>query len=357
MTSLNHRQLIFARQYRGYSQTDLSSKISGLSQSNLSKFEKGVSTLSEEIIDKVILYLNFPKSFFHQNISNNTDTAHFRKRTTITKKVKTDIELSFKLIGYIVDQMSDALDWPNFNFKTFDLEEGYTPEIVAKNTRKLVGLKPHEPINEIFNLIESNGIIIVEFNATEKFDGVSFVSDNGNPIIVINKTFCNDRKRFTIAHELGHLLMHSVNNPAIPSHREKKLENEANKFASEFLMPAETILNSLFDLRLSYLAELKKYWLTSMSSIIRRAKDLGCISYDRYKYLNIEFSRKGWKKDESFVSVPIDEPMLFTKGYSMHKIELAYSDLELSEAFSLPIDIIKRFCDNSKRETKLRVLI
>jgi len=354
---INHKQLTFAREYRGYSQTELSSKVVGLSQSNLSKFEKGVSSLSNELLENIISFLDFPISFFHQKISNKADTAHFRKRTTITKKIKTEIEHSYRLIGYLIDQMSDSLDWPNFNFKSFDLEEGYTPEIVANYTRKFLHLKFDEPVKDICNLLETNGIIIVEFEATEKFDGVSFITDKGNPVIVINKSFCSDRKRFTIAHELGHLLMHSVNNPAIPTFREKELENEANSFASEFLMPKEAIINSLYNVRISYLAELKRYWLTSMASIIRRAKDLGCISKDKYTYLNIEFSRKGWRKDESFVKVEIDKPVLFRKGYSMHKTELAYSDFELSEAFALPIDVVKRFCENNRRETKLRVLI
>lgn len=355
--NFNHKQLIFAREYRGYSQTELSSKIDGLSQSNLSKFEKGVSVLSEDLIQKVISFLDFPTNFFTQNISNQTETAHFRQRTTMSKKIKTEIDHSYRLIGYLIDQMSDSLDWPSFMFKSLDIEDGYTPKIIAHHTRKFLGLKSDEPVREICYLLESNGIIIVELEATEKFDGVSFITDKGFPTIVINKAFCNDRKRFTIAHELGHLLMHSVNNPAIPEYRELEKENEANKFASEFLMPTDAIINSLYDLRLSYLAELKRYWLTSMSSIIRRAKDLQCITKEKYTYLNIEFSRKGWKKDESFVSVFIDSPVLFKKGYSMHKIDLSYSDLELSKAFSLPIDIVKRFCDSNKRQTKLRVLL
>ena len=51
---MNHRQLTFARELRGFSQTDLSSSIKGLSQSNLSKFEKGLSILSEDIQEKII---------------------------------------------------------------------------------------------------------------------------------------------------------------------------------------------------------------------------------------------------------------------------------------------------------------
>ena len=72
--------------------------------------------------------------------------------------------------------------------------------------------------------------------------------------------------------------------------------------------------------------------------------------------MNIEFSRKGLRKNEG-IDVYIDEPELFKKGYSMHKNELAYSDFQMSSAFSIPVDVIKRFCDNNKNRSKLRVLI
>ncbi|MCD8436019.1 XRE family transcriptional regulator [Tenacibaculum dicentrarchi] len=354
---VNNKQLTFAREYRGFSQTELSSKIAGLSQPNLSKFEKGLETLSEEIINKIISFLDFPIEFLSKNISNETHTAHYRKRTTITKGDKTKIEHSYRLIGYIIDEMAGSLMWPEFSLKTLDIEDGYTPQYIAQYTRKILGLKPNEPVKEICNLLETNGIIIVELDSIEKFDGVSFVTDDGYPTIVINRNFSNDRKRFTISHELGHLLMHSVNNPAIPKHRDQKqIEKEADKFASEFLMPKEAIKNSLYNIRLSYLGELKRYWLTSMASIIRRAKDLDCITKETYTYLNIEFSRKGLRKNEG-IDVYIDEPELFKKGYSMHKNELAYSDFQMSSAFSIPVDVIKRFCDNSKNKSKLRVLI
>lgn len=348
---INHNQLTFAREYRGFSQTDLSSMIEGLSQPNLSKFEKGFDTLSNDLIEKIMKRLDFPIEFLSKNISNESNTAHYRKRTTITKKIRTEIEQNYKLIGYLVDEMAESLEWPEFKFPTIDLENGYTPSDVAQHTRRFLRLKPNEPIIDICNTLEVNGIIIVESIAFEKFDGVSFVSDFGYPIIVINKNFSNDRKRFTVAHELGHLLMHSANNPLIPAVRKDKLENEANEFASEFLMPESVIKKSLYSLGLGDLVELKRYWRTSMASIARRAYDLGCITKSTYVYFNIELSRlnkNGEQKNEG-VEVSIDSPGLFKKGYSLHVNELNYTDTELALGFKLPKDIIFRYF---KEDTK-----
>lgn len=344
--NLYHKQIAFAREFRGYSQSGLSSQIQGLSQSNLSKFEKGFNTLSEELIFKIIDFLDFPIGWLNQNVSNFSENAHYRKRSTLTKRDKTTIEYGNRLIGFIIDQMSDSIDWPDFKHMPLDIEEGHTPISIARHARKVLGLTDGEPIEHVCTLLESNGIVIVETDAHEKFDGVSFISDGGTPIIIINKNFSNDRKRRTLIHEYGHILMHCYF--PIPSHRTEKIrEKETEEFTSEFLMPEKSIRQMLMGLRLNDLAELKRYWLTAMSSIIRRARDLGCISQDRYVYFNIELSRSGRKKDEG-VDVYIDEPNLFKEAYQLHKIELGYSDEDLSKAFSLPVDVIKRYLNPSK---------
>ena len=148
--------------------------------------------------------------------------------------------------------------------------------------------------------------------------------------------------------------MHTSNEFLISEYRDK--EDEANKFASEFLMPSDAISNSLRGLKLQYLVELKRYWLTSMASIVRRAKDLKCITNEKYKYFSIELSRRGYRKSEP-VSVYIDMPNMYNEAYKLHKNELEYSNEEMATAFSLPIDVLTRFCCPTKTNLKLRLSI
>ncbi len=354
---INFKQLTFAREYRGYSQTELAKFVYGLSQSNLSKFEKGISILSDDLLERIISFLEFPIGFFNKSIYNAVENPHYRKRSSITKKVATDIDSRIKLIGYIIDQMTESIEWPEFNLDTLDVEDGYSVANIARHTRRTLGLKPSEPVRDICSLLEKHGIIIVELdNVTEKFDGASIRTDGGTPVIIINKKFPNDRKRFTIAHELGHLIMHVLGGFPIPDYRDsKERESEADRFASEFLMPGEEIRRSLYGLKLSSLAELKRFWLTSMASILRRAYDLGCIDKQRYTYLNIEMSRLGLKKNER-TTVYIDAPSLFVDGCKMHKNDLEYTIEELSSAFCLPIDVLQEFCGTDDSRGKLRIL-
>lgn len=349
---MNYKQLTFAREYRGYTQTQLASHIKGLSQSNLSKFEKGFGVLSEEIQKKIIDFLNFPTEFFNRRINNPIESGNYRKKTTISVSLIQSFESKSKLVGYLVDEFSNTIEWPEFKFYTLNVEDGYTPQYIANLNRKLLKLRQDEPIKNICSLLEANGIILYEIDENEKFDGVSFITEKGYPVIIINKNFTNDRKRFTIAHELGHIILHNEYNFPVSSYRNK--EKEANDFASEFLMPENEIKNSLRSLKMSYLGELKNYWLTSMSSIIRRAKDLNCIDENRYKFFMIEMSRSGYNKREP-IEVFIDKPSCFKNAYALLKNELGYTEEDFINYTALPKDIIEDIL-GFDRLVKLKVL-
>ncbi|MDM1408589.1 XRE family transcriptional regulator [Myroides sp. DF42-4-2] len=354
---MNYRQLIIAREYRGLTQTQLSNKIKGLSQSSLSKFEKGLSVISESVQGEIINCLGFPKEFYDIKIHDVLESSNYRKRSVVAKNEIVDFELKCKFIGYIVDSMADSLEWPEFLLKPLNVEDGFSPKKVAEYTRKIMKLKSDEPVKDIYSLIERYGVIVCELDLNEKIDGVSFISDEGYPIIIVNENYSNDRKRFTVAHELGHILMHDERNFPISDFRtEKDKENEANVFASEFLMPENAIKNQLRGLMLKDLTALKNYWLTSMASIIRRAYDLKCIDANRYKYFSIEMSRLGYRKHEPG-NVYIDRPKLFNKAYSLYKDELNYSLDDFVGAFKLPVDVIKSiFKIESENKVKVRVL-
>ena len=233
--------------------------------------------------------------------------------------------------------MSSYLEFPDTKLRSIDLDDGYSPEDAAQYARTFFRLGDR-PVDNIISLLEGHGVIVVERDfGTDDFDGVSFITDNGFYVTVINKSYSNDRKRLTLAHELGHIIMHLDPSFIILPHRDK--EKEAYRFASEFLMPKAHIKPSLRNLRVSYLGTLKSYWLTSMASIIHRAYDLGSIDKDRYTYLNIELSRNGFKKREP-INVMIDNPTLLEEGYKILSNDLHFSTECLSDIFCLPQDVI-----------------
>lgn len=349
---MNHKQLTFAREYRGFTQTELAKAIEGLSQSNLSKFEKGFGVLSEDVQKKIIDFLEFPKDFYLRKINSTIENAHYRKKASVNKNSIVKFENKCRIIGYIIDEFSETLDWPEFKLTQLNIDDGYTPEYIANHMRRILKIPNDEPIKDIFKILENAGIIIYEIDADLKFDGITYFSDKGFPVIVVNKNFSNDRKRFTLAHELGHLLMHDESQFPISAFRNKEIE--ANQFASEFLMPALAIKNSLFSLKIGDLYGLKSYWLTSMSSLIRKAWDLNCIDDNRYKYFMIEMSRSGFTKKEP-IDVPIDEPTCLKNAFNILEKELSYTMEDFVKFSALPTDIIEEI-NSDRNVVKLKVL-
>ena len=87
----------------------------------------------------------------------------------------------------------------------------------------------------------------------DKFDGLTMFTSNQAPVIWINRNIPNDRKRFSLAHELGHLVMH-LRSENLEKPEDQK-EIEANEFAGEFLMPESQCKEDLYNLKYKVFAK------------------------------------------------------------------------------------------------------
>jgi len=150
---------------------------------------------------------------------------------------------------------------------------------------------PVGPVRHLMRWLESAGCVIFEEDfGTPRVDGLSQWIDD-HPVMLINRVVPVDRKRLTLAHELGHLVLH--NGVASPD-----AEHEANEFAAEFLMPAHVIKPDLRPVTLGRLRDLKAVWGVSMQALCERSHSLGVLSAaDRtkiYKALGV----RGWRTSE-----------------------------------------------------------
>lgn len=331
-------QLTFAREYRGLTQTALAKRVSGLSQSNLSKFEKGVGTLSADALRRIMQELDFPMEFLSLSINNAATSENFRKKAGLNSATRNMITRFTKLVAYALDQLFEDMEVPAFNIPQIDIESGVTPEEIAQIVRRKFRLGT-EPVRDIYGLLERNGVFIYEWECNhEGFDGVSMTTDAGNHLIIINKNYTPDRKRFTLAHELGHIVMHSNSDFILLSSRDK--EREANAFAGEFLLPHDVLRNALVGLRAKDLPSLKNVWLVSMQSIARRAKELNAIDERRYTNLMISISKNGWRMKEP-IEVYIDAPVVIDDVKRLAHDEIGYTISEMSRFMHLPTDVVQ----------------
>ena len=129
-----------------------------------------------------------------------------------------------------------------------------------------------------------------------RIDAIVSWPEGRRPLVLLGDHAPADRQRFTLAHELAHAVMHQV-----PTEDQ---ESEADRFASELLMPASAVRAQMDGLTVPKLAKLKSEWGVSMAALLRRGRDLGGIGDARYRALNIELSRAGYRKNEPVRVLP-----------------------------------------------------
>lgn len=162
---------------------------------------------------------------------------------------------SFKKIQgreYILLHISSWLDDFTFVENSLNLQLQYkfhkafqksflsAPEKLAAEVRKMLGLKADEPIYDICGLLESTGIKVYPFTyASDSFFGLAVNDEMYGPAVVVNnwEKISVERQIFSAAHELGHLLMHFKSFSVNEDSECEREENEANNFASYFLLP------------------------------------------------------------------------------------------------------------------------
>jgi Zn-dependent peptidase ImmA (M78 family) len=155
-------------------------------------------------------------------------------------------------------------------------------------------------------------------------DAISQWTPDMPPVFFINEEIPGDRLRFTLAHELGHVIMHQV-----LTLDPRDMEREADRFAAEFLMPAKEITNDFSSVTLADLVRMKAYWKVSMAALAKRAHDLGKLTPRQYRALFEQMSKLGYRTKEP-EPIPVEEPMLANEILDVYRDEKQYSIPELS---------------------------
>ena len=147
-----------------------------------------------------------------------------------------------------------------------------------------------------------------------------------SPIIILNNEQPSDRARFTLGHELAHIVMHRFPN--------SNMEKQADSFASAFLMPPDDMLTAFSGhIDLARLASLKPEWKVSMQALLYRATDLGLIEKTKASYLWKQLNRFRMKFQEpAELDFPMEQPKIVSRMIKLHFNTLGYSMPELAQA-------------------------
>ena len=317
----NGERLKKARIYRGMTVAELAERVDCQRQT-LSMYELSKSQPAEgRIVFRLAQALNFPVSYFFQHSEEEqTGTVYFRSLLTTSKKYRIEQNVNMCYLAQIYTMLQDYILFPKF--EPLNFPDGISPEDAANALRDAWELG-REPIHDIVTVVEDHGILVNSFStSSDSVDAFSKLVqiENASTFLIAyssNKTSAA-RIHFDIAHELGHICLHTWSEDIEELSKEefKLREMQANNFAAAFLLPADTFgrdASNAFPSLPSY-KKLKQKWKVSMAAMLRRSKDLGILSYNDYQNLIKTMQRRGQRKEE-----PLDD-VLETASPSLLKM-------------------------------------
>ena len=274
----NPKQLTSARIARGLTMKELAEKAE-LSRQMISNYESGKTIPKADSILKLISVLQFPVVSFQQIHLNCIQAQLFRSRSAATKKVRDMQKERLKYVQEVYKVLATYVNFPKVCLPELiekSIYEITEEEIVkkAEELRKIWGLDLISPVPNLIQLAEQNGVIISEANMSNPtLDAVSRWMI-GRPFIMLTDNHESAvRRRFNVAHELGHILLHN-GVESIHEYSQTELKNiieyQANLFAAHFLLPSAAFSDSLLSISLEYYIDLKKYWKVSLQSMIQK---------------------------------------------------------------------------------------
>lgn len=287
----NGERLALARRRMGFTKVALAQQAQ-ITTRALNGFENGEYPPSEATEGLIAEALGFPISFFYGDSLEELDErgVSFRalKRMTASQKHSALAAGSF---AYEINKWIDArFSLPSPNVPNL---HGETPSNAARIVRDEWGVGKLS-ISNMIHLVEANGVRVYSlFENAKEVDAFS-VWNGSTPFIFSNRLKSSAHRRFDIAHELGHLVLHRHGAPSGPV-----AEREADQFASAFLMPSDTIKAIGYHIEsLDAVLQLKARWMVSPGALTRRLKDTGMISEWTYRSLCIEISQRGYRTSE-----------------------------------------------------------
>ncbi len=330
-TAFNPDLLRIARQARKLTQSALAAD-SGVSQVNISRWENALLEPAASNLEKVAACLKFPLSFFYEQdrvygLPMSVHPMMFRKKSAVNKLSVESIEADINIRLMHFRRLFGSIDFATeLKFPHLEVDDyaGGAEEIAG--IVRGAWLVPSGPIRNLIEYIERAGCLVVPCDFDHSgIDGLSIKTPGLPPCIFYNQNQPADRQRFTIAHELGHLVMHQSPSPT--------MEDEANAFAAALLMPEREIkMAFLKNVTLERLAELKPQWRVSMAALLYRTKTIGLITDNQSSYLWRQFSTHGYRRQEpAYLDFPPESPNIISEIFRTHIEDLGYSVEEISQ--------------------------
>ena len=346
-----------AREARAKSMEDLASDI-GVTRQSISKYERGIVRPSPEMLQAISYSLGFPTEFFYKSeaeINAGSSPLFFRSKSNIAKKVKIACKYQIKWTDEIKKQLEKYVDFIERDLPTIDKDYEDLSfediEEIALTIRKDWDIDD-DPINDLIGLLENKGVIVTQFatNSFCTFKGIDAFScwKDGTPYILYHSIPKSAvRTRFSILHELGHLIMHSsiAEDDSVKKEIVDLADMQADRFAAAFLLPATSFPKDIRSTSLISLEAVKKKWGCAMSTIIRRCETLELLTENQINYLKRQMTtKKYWYKEPLDDILTIAEPEMIRDAVYLLIDNRIITKTAFINASGLSIDDLKCIC-------------
>ncbi|PWA09501.1 helix-turn-helix domain-containing protein [Flavobacterium laiguense] len=285
-----------SRIHKGLSLQEVADSI-GVSKQMVNKYELGKSMPTSDKLIAISKLFNQKIDYFFRKSEVVIGEISFRKKSNFgVKKVnslKEEIRIQIENYLFIenICNVSNAFENPLQDYAIQEEQDVKT----AVNTLRNHWNIGQDAIHNIIELLEDNHIKVIEVDDdSKKFDGLATVIDGKYHIIVITKAMPIERKRFTLLHELGHLLL------PIATLEEKQQEKLCNVFASEMLLSENNLITELGNQRsritFEELKNVQEKYGMSISAIVYKLGETKIMSQERvkkfYQKLNFDAALK-----------------------------------------------------------------
>jgi Zn-dependent peptidase ImmA (M78 family)/transcriptional regulator with XRE-family HTH domain len=283
-----------ARRAQGLRQAEVAEAV-GITAVALSRYENDLRTPGPDMLPRLAKALGVTVDLLEhagRARSGMAMDAHMRRRATAPATVWKQLEAQLNMCRWHVGRLFESISMhTETTVPRMDIDD-YDPPAAARIVRMQWHM-PAGPVRQLTPWLEAAGCVVVMKDFQHKrVDGLSQWA-GAVPVMLINAGMPTDRQRLTMAHELGHLVLH---NSAMGP--DDDVEDQANAFAAEFLMPADFIRPSLRNLKAGQLPGLKAQYGVSMQAIVERAYRFGYLTPAQRTSIYKMFGARGWRVNE-----------------------------------------------------------
>jgi Zn-dependent peptidase ImmA (M78 family)/DNA-binding XRE family transcriptional regulator len=339
---LSKERLVLARQLRGLTQQALADELQ-ISASAISQFEAGAAMPADDTVERLSMILKVSPSFLARPLDVHPRSKPFFRALSRISAGERDRAASYALLLSEVGEMLDQyVEMPPVRLaQLIKADETTTDDEIeeaAMEARSTWGI-PAGPIADVVNLAEARGVLVAAVGDFDHGMDAFSVHTTKRPVVVL----CTGkgiaaRRRFDMAHELGHLVLHEDRLAD-----QRRQEEQAHRFASALLMPADEVRPYLprHPDDLAALEDTGKTWGVSMQAALFRAKHLGVLSPDDYTRAMRRLSAAGWRTREPIEIGPPERPELLTRAVTTLP-DAGTSLGQIAEAFGMPAGRLAR---------------